>query len=197
MTKYKLTTTGNMVLNLLFIIIIGMLIICVYDLLVYEPNLSNATFTASSKYADVVFTPDSSGKKIKIDVHYKNLTGVSAIHIHVNHNGMPGPVLAWLATSNAWTNGVAQNVQGANGTCCTKLNPQCTLVAPPSTPHVSSLSNTKKTFIVSKPNNNCEWLSKGTLLDIHGPNFQQKIKGKLTKGTPGMDIIAQSTFVRV
>ena len=118
-------------------------------------------------------------------------------NIHVNNNGMPGPVLAWLATSGAWTNGVAQNVQGANGDCCTLLNPQCTLVAPPSTPHVSSLSNTKRTFIVSKPNNNCEWLTKGTLLDIHGPNFQQKINGKLTKGVPGMDIIAQSTFVRV
>ena len=197
MTKCKLTTTGNMFLNFLCIIIIGMLIICVYDLIVYEPNLSNAIFTANSKYADVVFTADSSAKQIKIDVHYKNLTGVSAIHIHVSNNGMPGPVLAWLATSDAWTNGVAQNVQGANGDCCTLLNPQCTLVAPSSTPHVSSLSNTKRTFIVSKPNNNCEWLTKGTLLDIHGPNFQQKINGKLTKGVPGMDIIAQSTFVRV
>jgi len=197
MAKYKLTTPGNLFLNFLCIVIIGMLIICVYDLIVYEPNLSNSTFNATSKYADVVFTTDSSGNKIKIDVHYKNLTGVSAIHIHVNHNGMPGPILAWLATSDAWTNGVAQNVQGANGDCCTQSNPKCTLVAPPSTPHVSSLSNTKKTFIVTKPNNACEWLSKGTLLDIHGPNFQQKINGKLTKGVPGMDLISQSTFVRV
>ena len=187
----------EIIINILSIIVIGMLIICVYDLIVYEPDLSNSAFSATSKYADVEFTTNSLGNEMNIVVQYKDLEGVSAIHIHENNNGTAGPIIAWLATSEAWQNGVAQNKPQSNGNCCTSTNPECSLIAPSYTPRVSTLSNKKRSFIVKKPNKSCTWLSGGALLVVHGPKFQQTIRGILTKGKPGLDVISLTTFIRL
>lgn len=136
-------------------------------------------------------------------VKYKNLEGVSALHIHVNKNGSPGPVLAWLGTTKEWQRGVAQTAKNGNAPCCTKNNPNCTLASPENigTPYIQEIMvNTEKTFVVYNDcgkSGKCPWIKNGTLLDIHGFNFQQKIDGQLTDGKPGADIIYQSKFNQI
>ena len=157
-------------------------------------------FSASSPYADVVFFGNNS--RMYINIKYKNLSGVSAIHIHVNNKGKPGPVLAWMGTTIQWQRGVAQTNPNGNSPCCTKNNPLCILASPPNigTPYLSShLENTEKTFVFYNEyvNGSCPWINNGTLLDIHGFNFQENINGKLTDKKPGADIIYQSEFVQI
>ena len=36
----------------------------------------------------------------------------SAVHIHKNVGGTPGPILSWLCTSKEWDSGVLQNTPG-------------------------------------------------------------------------------------
>jgi hypothetical protein len=158
--------------------------------------LGNTTFASSSKYADVEYNTSSDSNTLYITVNYKDLTGVSAIHIHVNNNGSPGPVLAWLGTTSEWQSGVAQNTPGGNSPCCNKINKLCTLVAPNSTPNIRELSNTTMTFTVTNPlcNKKCPWINNGTLLDVHGFNFQKVVDGNLTSETPGADIISNTVF---
>ena len=157
-------------------------------------------FSASTPYADVVFFGNNS--RMYINIKYKNLSGVSAIHIHVNNKGKPGPVLAWMGTTIQWQRGVAQTNPNGNSPCCTINNPQCILASPPNigTPYLSSqLENTEKTFVFLNEyvNGGCPWINNGTLLDIHGFNFQENINGKLTDKKPGADIIYQSEFVQI
>lgn len=60
--------------------------------------------------------------------------------------------------------------------------------------------NSERTFVIYNENKSpgkCPWIKNGTLLDIHGFNFQQRINGKLTSGKPGADIIYQSEFMNV
>ena len=151
------------------------------------------------------------------NIKYKNLSGVSAIHIHVNDKGKPGPVLAWLGTTIQWQRGVAQTAQGGNSPCCTKTNPMCILASPPNigTPFLTrELENTERSFVfeneyvgmgcqqsstevLASCAVRCPWISNGVLLDIHGFNFQENINGKLTDKKPGADIIYQSEFVQI
>lgn len=192
----KSTKASPIWLTILLWMVVVIFIICIYDFFIYEPNLSNSTFSATSQYADVTFTTNSTADEMKIKVKYKTLDGVSAIHIHVNESGSPGPILAWLGTSLEWQNGVAQNVKGSNGNCCIDGN-SCSLVAPLGTPIISNLANTTHTFIVKKPKSeNCPWIKQGALLDVHGPNFQKKVNGQLTKERPGLDLISNSPFIR-
>lgn len=162
-------------------------------------SLGNKTFKSSCKYADVEYTTSLDAKTLNIIVHYKDLTGVSGIHIHVNKKGMPGPILAWLGTTKEWALGVAQNTPGSNAPCCTKNNPLCTLAAPKGTPDINNLSNTVMTFKVNNENcdNSCPWIENGTLLDVHGFNFQKVINGKLTSEKPSADMISNTQFVLV
>ena len=159
-------------------------------------SYANKTFYSSCKYADVEFTASDDGNTLFINVNYKDLTGVSAIHIHTNNNGSPGPILAWLGTTNEWQHGVAQNTPGSNSPCCSINNPLCTLAAPNSTPYINNLSNTVQTFTVTNMNcKDCPWLENGTFLDVHGFNFQKVINGKLTNEKPGADIISNTLFL--
>jgi hypothetical protein len=162
-------------------------------------SLGNKTFKSSSKYADVEFTTSYDAKTLHIKVYFKDLTGVSAIHIHVNNKGMPGPILAWLGTTKEWNLGVAQNTPGSNSPCCAKNNPLCTLAAPKSTPNINNLSNSVMNFTVSNENcdNSCPWIENGALLDVHGFNFQKVINGKLTSEKPGADMISNTLFTPV
>jgi hypothetical protein len=159
-------------------------------------------FYATSPYADVYFKANSYIMFIK--VIYKDLKGLSAFHIHVNNNGSPGPILAWLGTTVEWQNGVAQNGQNSNSPCCTIQNPNCSLISPPGTPYLKSIEVpfTKKFVVYNEhvkcnSDSTCPWINNGTLLDFHGPNFQQEYDGKLTPGVPGADMIFQATFEEV
>jgi hypothetical protein len=158
-------------------------------------SLGNKTFKASTKYANVEFTTSYDEQTLYIVVNYKDLTGVSAIHIHTNNNGYPGQILAWLGTSKEWQQGVAQNTPGANSPCGTENNPLCTFAAPYGTPYINDLSNTTRKFTVTNNNSKqCPWIKNGTFLDVHGFNFQKVINGQLTNEKPGADIISQATF---
>lgn len=164
-------------------------------------DLSNKTFYASSKYADVTYTTSENADILIINVNYKDLSGVSAIHIHVNDNGKPGPILAWLGTTLEWNSGTVQNTPGTNLPCHSKNNKLCNLIAPPETPLISELYNVKKTYIIKKEqcdnNCSCPWINNGTLLDIHGFNFQKFINGIPTEQKPGADVIDQQKFTKI
>lgn len=181
------------------------LIIFVYFYQYYNKNrvyyFNNKIFKeyyAQSPYADVKCKANDF--VMYITVKYKKLDGVSAIHIHVNQNGTPGPVLAWLGTTVAWQRGVAQTAVNGNSPCCTKNNPKCILASPNNigTPYLNNkMDFTEKTFIFHNENKNsskCPWIQNGILLDVHGFNFQQKINGKLTSGKPSADVIYQDLF---
>jgi hypothetical protein len=194
--------------NIIFVLFFIAFVIVVYFLVKnldisstqQQPNklhvLGNTTFVSSSKYADVEYNTSSDSNTLYITVNYKDLTGVSAIHIHVNNNGSPGPVLAWLGTTAEWQSGVAQNTPGGNSPCCNIINKLCTLAAPDNTPNITELSNTTMTFTVKNPlcNKSCPWINNGTLLDVHGFNFQKVIDGNLTSEPPGADIISNTVF---
>ena len=188
------------ILGLIILIIIVYLLYSFFKKpsLYYYNNMKFKEYSATSPYADVIFKGND--KVMYITVKYKNLRGVSAIHIHVNNNGKPGPILAWLGTTTEWQNGVAQNATNANSPCSTKSNPKSILASPTNigTPYLNELTEySEKTFVFYNENKNpgkCPWIQNGTLLDIHGFNFQQKINGKLTSGKPGADIIYQSVF---
>jgi len=186
----------------LFVVIIIYILVIMYNSY-FKPkqNFSNIElygnkkFKSSSKFADVEFTTSQDAQTLYITVNYKDLTGVSAIHIHTNNNGSPGPILAWLGTSHEWQHGVAQNTPGSNAPCCTEDNPLCTLAAPKSTPYVNNLSNTTRTFTVTnKTCKGCPWIENGTLLDVHGFNFQKVLNGQLSTEKPGADMISNTLF---
>ena len=161
-------------------------------------SLGNKTFKASSKYADVSFKTSSDGQSINIIANYKDLTGVSAVHIHNNDNGSPGQIIAWLGTTDEWQTGVEQNTPGKNSPCCTVGDPLAKLAAPNGTPNILTLSNTTMTFDIknSQCNTKCPWIKNGTFLVIHGFNFQRVKNGELTNGKPGIDVIDHSAFVQ-
>ena len=136
-----------------------------------------------------------------VTIKYKNLSGVSAIHIHANDNGSPGPILGWLGTTKQWQNGVKQNTHGSNSPCCIKNNPNCLLIAPNGTPFLSKkMENIEQSFIfykkcgTSKCKSDCMWIKNGSFLVVHGFKFQQLENGVLTKGTPGLDVIEYTPF---
>ena len=161
-----------------------------------QNSLGNKTFKATSKYADVLFKTSENGESINITANYKDLKGVSAIHIHNNENGSPGQIIAWLGTTDEWQNGVLQNTPGKNSPCCTAGDPLAKLAAPNGTPNIINLSNSMMTFDVTKSNCNkkCTWINNGAFLVVHGFNFQRMENGELTSGKPGLDILNHTAF---
>ena len=160
-------------------------------------NKNSKTYTAQSDRADVSFTTNDAEDFMYITVKYKDLTGVSGVHIHVNNNGQSGPILAWLGTTTAWQTGVLQNTPGKNSPCCTKNNTLCVLAAPQEIPYLTNLANTQRTFKVYKSDcggPSCPWITNGASLDFHGFNFQQVTDGVLTSAQPGLDMIESVLF---
>jgi hypothetical protein len=158
-------------------------------------NGKNSTFKASTKYADASYTISADGETLYITINYKDLKDVSAVHIHTNNNGSPGPIIAWLGTTDEWQQGVTQNTPGKNSPCCNVNNPLCTLAAPMGTPLIQELTNSVRTFTITNScSKDCPWIENGTLLVIHGYNFQRVVNGKLTKDAPGIDPIAHVEF---
>lgn len=159
-------------------------------------NIKNSVFEASTKYADANFTTSTDGQTLYVTVNYKNLADVSAVHIHTNNNGSPGPIIAWLGTTEEWQQGVKQNTPGTNSPCCNVNNPLCTLAAPVGTPLIQELTNSVRTFTITNScGKDCPWIENGTLLVIHGYNFQRVVDGKLTNEKPGIDPIAHVEFM--
>jgi hypothetical protein len=158
-------------------------------------------YTSQNKYADVTFKANNN--VMYVTIKYKDLAGVSAIHIHANENGSPGPILGWLGTTQQWQDGVKQNTPGTNSPCCTKNNPKCILTAPNGTPFLSvEMEKMEKTFTfykkcgTQKCKSECMWIKNGSFLVVHGFNFQQVVDGNLTNGKPGLDIIEHTPFTQ-
>jgi len=194
---------GNFIIYLILALII-LFVICSLQSVIFNKlkesfkNIKNSdTFEARTKYADVTFTTSNDNQTLHITVHYKNLSDVSALHIHTNNNGSPGPIIAWLGTTNTWQNGVTQNKSGKNSPCCNATNPFCKLAAPMGTPLIQDLSNRVRTFTVTNSfGKDCPWIKNGTMLVIHGYNFQTVVDGQLTNKKPGIDPIAHVKFSR-
>jgi len=172
--------------------------------LLYESSFNSndqfQEFTSQNKYADVTFKANNN--VMYVTIKYKDLQGVSAIHIHANENGSPGPILGWLGTTQQWQDGVKQNTAGTNTPCCTKNNPKCILAAPMGTPFLSvEMEKMEKTFTFYKKcgtqncKSDCMWIKNGSFLVVHGFNFQQLIDGILTNGKPGLDVIEHTPFI--
>ena len=199
----------NSLTQIVFLAIVVLVVVCVgYYFLGSNKSVSAfsgndfQSFQVTANCADVTFKANDT--VMYINIKYKDLTGISAIHIHVNNNGMPGQILAWLGTTEAWQRGVAQNTAGSNSPCCTKNNPKCNLVAPEGTPFLTkAMEGTERDFTfykqcgTSKCNATLPWISKGTLLDSHGFNFQQLINGVLTNQPPGADMLENILFTPV
>jgi len=158
-------------------------------------------YVAKSKYAAVSYAVDSSSDAIRIHAKFRDLTGVSAIHIHTNDNGKPGPIIAWLATTSEWKSGVFQNTPGNNAPCCGSHNPMCCLAGPAdSTPLIQSVANTEMDYVVkndfckASAANKCPWINNGTILVVHGFNFQRVENGCLTDAPAGIDPLQAIPF---
>jgi hypothetical protein len=129
---------------------------------------------------------------------------VTAIHIHSNQNGQPGPILLWLITSHQWQSGVTQLTPGKNQPCCTKIaGSQCNLTAPNGTVFVDSAqSNVVYKKIVPKNicGNSCPGITLQApfgFLVVHGNNFQTvQIDGCLSAGQPGLDVLVATPLTK-
>ena len=177
---------------------------------------SAAVFEAQSPYVDVTFiAAPQAPNTLYIRATFRDLSAVSAAHIHTNYQGASGPIIVWLATSPEWQHGVLQNTPLTNSTpsyaCCvvppkaTGLgcrtapsavpSDMCTLVAPPGTPDVSGLGGKTMYYVVQKNVcDSCPWVSDGTFLDVHGKNFQQIYGCRVVGTTPGLDMLASVPF---
>jgi len=175
-----------------------------------------AVFEARSSYVDVTFVAvPQAPNTLYIRATFRDISTVSAAHIHTNYQGASGPIIVWLATSPEWQHGVLQNTPLTNSTpsyaCCivppkaTGLgcrpapsavpSDMCTLVAPPGTRDVSGLGGKTVYYVIQKNVcDSCPWISDGTFLDVHGKNFQQIYGCRVVGTTPGIDMLASVPF---
>jgi hypothetical protein len=147
---------------------------------------------SSNKFASVNVTIKNN--KLSYNAKLKNTNKVSAVHIHQNKKGKPGPILSWIATSNQWNNGVLQNKKGINKPCCGKEK-KCNLTAPKGTRKVKSYIKIKNSNTIKKQKG-CKGTKPGLFLVIHGKKYQYRKKNKtLSKGKPGLNIIKINKFI--
>ena len=153
---------------------------------------NNKTLKAENKYASVKLNVNNN--VLNCEAKLKNTKNVSAVHIHQNKNGKPGPILSWIATTPEWQSGVLQNKKNMNKPCCSKEK-KCNLTAPLGTRKVKSNCLIKKSTKMPK-NKNCKGANPGAILVIHGKKFQfMKNNKTLSKGKPGLNIIKTSKFI--
>ena len=152
---------------------------------------NNKTLKATNKYASVKLNINK--KTMKYEAKLKNTKNVSAVHIHQNKNGKPGPILSWIATTHQWNAGVLQNKKNVNQPCCSKEK-KCNLTAPLGTRKVKSNISIKASTRLPR-NKKCTGAKPGAILVIHGKKFQYTRKNKtLSKGKPGINVIKTSKF---
>jgi hypothetical protein len=75
----------------------------------------------------------------------------------------------------------------------------CSLAGPAnSTPLIQSVANTEMDYVVKnefcKSKSACPWINNGTILVIHGFNFQRVANGCLTNGPVGIDALQAIPF---
>lgn len=152
----------------------------------------NKTFKASNKYASVLLKINKN--RLTYKAKLKNSKKVSAVHIHQNKNGKPGPILSWVASSDQWNSGVLQNKRCMNKPCCS-TEKKCSLVAPKGTRKVKSYITINGSNKIRKQKG-CKGTKPGVLLVIHGKKFQYRKKNNtLSKGKPGLNIIKINKFI--
>ena len=131
---------------------------------------------------------------MNIEAKLKNTKNVSAVHIHQNKNGKPGPILSWIATTPRWQDGILQNKLNMNKPCCGKEK-KCNLTAPIGTKKIKSNTTIKKIVIIPKTKS-CKGMRLGAFLVIHGKKFQYKKKNKtLSKGKSQLDILKYTKLI--
>jgi hypothetical protein len=130
---------------------------------------------------------------------------VTAVHIHSNQNGQPGPILLWLLTSPQWQSGVLQLTPGKNSPCCLQMSgSHCTLSAPIGTSYIDSVQS-KQLYKKIFPKNICGEACPGITMDspfgflvVHGDNFQTvQGNGCLSSGTPGLDVLMATPLTKL
>jgi hypothetical protein len=152
---------------------------------------NNKTLKARNKYASVKLNINK--KSMKYEAKLKNTKNVSAVHIHQNKNGKPGPILSWIATTPQWNAGIMQNKKNMNQPCCSKEK-KCSLTAPLGTRKIKSNILIKASTRLPRTKK-CTGANPGAILVIHGKKFQYTRKNKtLSKGKPGINVIKTSMF---
>ena len=152
-------------------------------------------YIAKNQYVECIYYEIE--QVLYINVKFLSVEGVSAMHIHSAQS--PNPILVWLLTSKEWQNGVVQTSFSSNSPCCS--NQQCNVVAPIDIPTIETVKLNKiYQMIVSPPLNcvkdqiPCPWTSQGTLLNVHGNQFQFYDRCRISDGMPGVDLISSTTF---
>jgi len=161
-------------------------------------------YIAENEYASCEFSIEEDDTLL-IRCIFHSIDGVSAIHIH--SAAPPNPILAWLATSVQWENGVAQTSFQSNLPCCSNVNGLCNLQAPAGTPLVDEIElDVIYEYRVQRPVEFCistsvaplcPWTSKGTLLNVHGTNFlyYNNNCGQVPEGAiAGTDLLISTEF---
>ena len=101
------------------------------------PSESKPFASATTKYVSASYV--KSGDNYKATVQFsKDLTGVSAAHIHRGDGGTIGQIIAWLATSQEWQD--TQTTSDENSPCCNPQN-NCTFQAPSGTINVFNVED--------------------------------------------------------
>jgi hypothetical protein len=154
-------------------------------------KISKKTLKSTNKYVSVEMSHTK--KNLAIKARLKKTGNVSAVHIHQNKNGKPGPILSWIATTPQWQAGVLQNKVNINKPCCAKEN-KCSLIAPKGTKKVKSNITIRKRTKIPRANG-CKGIKPGVFLVVHGKKFKYMKKNKtLSKGKPQLDVIKVSKF---
>lgn len=157
-------------------------------------------FHASNKYAQILVKDD--GERFIVKAVFSDLikNDISAVHIHSNVNGSPGPILVWLLTSQKWQNGVLQQTPAKNAPCCS--NATCSLIAPSNTLDVSSVQS-NKIYTINITKKYCGFDCPGitiqspfAFLVIHGVNFQTVMNGCLSSGQPVLDVLEATPLIK-
>lgn len=164
-----------------------------------ESNYSK--FQASNEYASATYYTNINNPEVLFIECTMKKEDISAVHIHVNSNGSPGPIIAWLSTTDEWMSGITQNTPLVNYPCPNNSNngkEMYTLIPPTGTKLVKEMINTNTEYIVKKPScGSCPWISNGTMLVVHGKKFQQVRGCELIGSAPGGDVITFTSFVQV
>lgn len=152
-------------------------------------------YMAETSGVKIKITYDDCGCRGFIFISRKMGPKIGAIHLHKNKEGVPGPIIQWLATTPEWEHGVAQNTPLSNSPCCS--NRMCTLNAPHGTPCVRNMIGYTIEFDYPFLSCDCQGLDcdisenfSENFLVVYGKNFQQVKNGCPTSVQPGLDLLS-------
>ncbi len=170
---------------LIIIGIVGITICAIYFLVRRE----GMKVTASAKLPYASATYSKHGNTYKAQVSFaRNLSMVSAVHIHREMNGTIGPIIAWLGTTPEWQDEPHHIANNTNTPCC--KDAPCNLIAPPGTPDIDSLASTTIDVTIPYGHVDCDadahLADKDVYLVVHGKNFTAENKW--------LDIIGHAKF---